>query len=179
MPAKARVLIVDASRESRDILRTLMKLHRETGDHKFLEPVPRAIKYYQSVRLPEGQLARFYELKTNKPLYMTRRGKAYSLTYDDSNLPSHYGWKTDSRIDVLEKAYKAAHRGDATPIKTVEQEDVRRIISAIDKQGRWISTFAGEPLVGDQKFRPGDRYISSAVLSENLELLSEYLLSIE
>ena len=42
---------------------------------------------------------------------MVRSGKKYSLTYDDSKLPKHYGWKIESRLDAIEQAYKAAIAG--------------------------------------------------------------------
>ena len=49
--------------------------------------------------LPNGQFARFYELKTNKPLYFT---KDYKLTYDDGDVPTHYSFKIGNRLDTIE-----------------------------------------------------------------------------
>ncbi|MEX0793688.1 MAG: hypothetical protein WD045_11160, partial [Pirellulaceae bacterium] len=46
-----------------------------------------------------------------------------------------------------------------------------------DERGRWIDTFKGEPLVGDQKFQSGDRYLSSETFSRNLETLAGYCMS--
>ena len=40
--------------------------------------------------LPDGRLARYYELGANRPLYVQRRGKVYSLTYDDSALSAGF-----------------------------------------------------------------------------------------
>jgi hypothetical protein len=54
---------------------------------------------------------------------------------------------------------------------------VREIIAALDDQGRWLSKFAGEPLTGQPKFMPGEQYLSSAVFSERLHSLSDYLRS--
>jgi hypothetical protein len=45
----------------------------------------------------------------------------------------------------------------------------RRIIRDLDQQGRWITTYAGERLVGQPKFQRGFRYISSDVFSRNVE----------
>jgi hypothetical protein len=116
---------------------------------------------------------------TNRPLYMTRRGDEYSLTYDDSNLPDHYGWKVDSRLDAIEAAYrtslssgKSAKR-EPSPVEL--RRDVQRIIAELDGEGRWISTFRGERLPGQPKFRPGDRYLHSGVFSQNVETLSAWL----
>ena len=91
--------------ESQDVLETLMQIYRTTGDKKYLEPIPRALAFLKKSLLADGRLARYYELKTNKPLYMTRRGDEYTLTYDDSKLPDHYGWKVDSRLEAIEREY--------------------------------------------------------------------------
>ena len=90
-----------ASRESQDVIQALMQIALVTRNDDYLKPIPRALKFLQQAKLPDGQLARYYELKSNKPLYMSRRGKTYSLTYDDSRLPSHYGWKCACRVDEL------------------------------------------------------------------------------
>ena len=41
----------------------------------------------------------------------------------------------------------------------------------------WVSTFGGERLVGQPKFALNSKYVSSALFAQNVELLSEYLLS--
>ena len=50
-----------------------------------------------------------------------------------------------------------------------------KIIADLDDQGRWISTYAGERLVGQPKFKPGFQYLDSAVFCRNVETLSAYL----
>lgn len=166
--------------ESQDALETLLKIARVTGDAKYLEPVPRALDYLKRSLLPDGRLARFYELRTNKPLYMTRNGKEYSLTYEDSELPAHYGWKVDSRLAAIEARYRALKggrddRADERQNEGDLERQVRRIVQELDDQGRWISRYAGERLVGQPKFTPGRLYLSSEVFSKNLETLSQYL----
>ena len=64
--------------ESQGVIQTLLDLYVETADQRFLKPIAPAIDYLQGSKLPDGQLARFYELRTNKPLYFTR---SYQLTY--------------------------------------------------------------------------------------------------
>jgi PelA/Pel-15E family pectate lyase len=164
--------------ESQDVLETLMKIYRATSDKKYLQPIPRALAFLKKSRLPDGRLARYYELKTNRPLYMTRRGDEYSLTYDDSNVPDHYGWKVDSRLDSIESAYQSI-KSNRPSKKDPTADDLRReartIIADLDSEGRWISTFTGERLYGQPKFKPGDRYINSAVFSSNMETLSAFL----
>jgi PelA/Pel-15E family pectate lyase len=151
--------------ESQDVMETLIRIARITGKQKYLDPVPRALEYLKKSLLPDGRVARYYELRTNKPLYMNAR---YELTYDDSDAPSHYGWKQQARLDHLEKLLKGV---EAEPPK----EDVRKILSSLDDQGRWISTYGGEGLVGQPKFATGFKFLSSAVFSRNLESLAAIL----
>jgi hypothetical protein len=79
--------------ESLGAMETLHDLYIATGDEKFLKPLAAAFAWYQRSALSDGQYARFYELQTNKPLYFVK--DSYELTYDDSNLPTHYGFKLD------------------------------------------------------------------------------------
>jgi PelA/Pel-15E family pectate lyase len=161
--------------ESQDVMTTLITIARHTGKKQYLEPLPRALAYFQKSLLPDGKIARYYEFKTNKPLYMDAR---YQLTYDDSSVPSHYGWKQPARFEEIAQAYQAARSGAdparARPAKELE-EDLRRIIRELDREGRWITVHAGKGLVGQPPFKPGFRYISSDVFSRNVETLSEYI----
>jgi PelA/Pel-15E family pectate lyase len=162
--------------ESQDAMRTLITIARYTGDKKYLEPIPRALAYFRKSLLPDGKVARFYELKTNKPLYMNAK---YELTYDDSAAPDHYGWKQPARFDQIERAYRDARDGVPAPDRRPTAKDlepqVRRIVRDLDDQGRWVSVYTGEPLTGQPKFAPQSRYLSSDVFSRNVGTLSEYV----
>lgn len=163
--------------ESQDVMEALITIARYMGKEKSLEPIPRALQYFRECLFPDGTVARYYEFKTNRPLYMDA---AYKLTCDDSAAPSHYGWKQPARFEQIETAYKAAKGGDApTPTRTARDlmEEVRRIIKGLDINGCWTSTYAGERLVGQPKFKRGFRYISSDTFSRNVETLSEYIAS--
>ncbi|TWT55594.1 Pectic acid lyase [Thalassoglobus neptunius] len=164
--------------ETQEAIETLLQIAKYTGDDRYLEPIPAALDYLDRSVLPDGQLARYYELKTNRPLYMKRSGGTYSLTYDSSNLPSHYGWKTSAKIDSLRQSYEQqrAHQLVAEPfdIESLESR-AEQIIKDLDRQGRWVTTASGERLVGQPKIRAGDQYISSEVFSVNLITLSTYL----
>jgi hypothetical protein len=157
-------------------METLIRIAEITGDKKYLEPIPKALAYYNKCLLPDGRIARYYEFKTNKPLYMDER---YQLTYDDSAAPSHYGWKQNARFDKIEKAYDAAKAGCAPAEETAKpqpkESTIRWIIDDLDDQGRWISTYGGERLVGQPKFAEGYKYISSEVFAKHVEMLSDYL----
>lgn len=104
--------------EARSVMRALLLLYRETGNRKYLEPLPRALAYYQRSILPETDkpseararacpgrtpcAARFYELRTNRPLYITKGTRVtaldqsaaivdgYELSYSDASVITHY-----------------------------------------------------------------------------------------
>jgi len=165
--------------ESQGILETLMLLSRETGDRKYLEPIPRAIAYLRRSILPSGQLARFYELETNRPLYFTR---AYQLTYGDEDLPTHYAFKVGQNVDKIEREYRrlaatepadlsGPQRNQPRPAK-VSEAQVERVLAAIDARGRWVES-------GRLKYHgddvPVDRIIDCRTFIQNLRVLSAYL----
>ncbi|MDA1312370.1 MAG: hypothetical protein O2968_03455 [Acidobacteria bacterium] len=124
--------------ESQGILKTLLLLYGETGKKKYLEPIPRALDYYEKSFLPPTDspskyrsracppasicMARFYELKTNKPLYITKgtrvnvEGRSaalvdgYKVSYSDESVITHYGVLT---------------RGDNFPAIRAEYERIK------------------------------------------------------
>lgn len=159
-----------AGRESQGAMEVLLRVHRLTGDAKYLAPIPPALAYLKRSLLPDGRLSRYYELRTNKPLYMT---DDYKLTFDDTNLPQHYGWKNDSRIAEIEESFNAAKAGKPATTPLADSDGVRQILRDLDAEGRWVSTYSDQRLVGNPKFKPGDRFLASEVFSRNLETLSE------
>jgi hypothetical protein len=155
-----------SGRESEDAVEALLAIHRFTADKKFLEPVPTALAWMKRSLLPDGQIARFYELQSNKPLYMT---KDYALTYDDSDVPTHYGWKAKSNLADLEAAFSAAKAGTPPkPQKPPGGDKVRGILKSLDNEGRWLTQKQLKDLPA------GQRVIASDIFVKNLELLSRY-----
>ena len=159
--------------ESQGVLRTLIRIAELTGDKKYLKPIPKALAYLKRSVLPEGKLARFYELESNRPLYMKRKGKVYSLTYDDSDLPSHYGFKVSHELDEIEAAYRDALAGEESGDKRDSlkalAERAGDAIAALDKHGRWLSKNPGK----NKEF--GERVISSPKFSNRFEAICDYL----
>ena len=126
--------------ESQAVMHTLLDLYEQTGKRKYLDPIPRALKYYRASLLPDGRLARFYELGTNKPLYFTR---TYELTYKDTDVPTHYAFKVGARLDEIENRYRALNakpwRAPSPPArKQPSPKEVRRIIDTLDERGAWV-----------------------------------------
>jgi hypothetical protein len=131
--------------ESQGALRTLLTLYRETGHRKYLEPIPRALDYLRRSRLPDERLARFYELRTNKPLYFTTD---YQLTYDDSDMPTHYAFKVPDATESIRRDYERLHSMTAEQLAALEKKQVRlssqmiaevkAVLAAQDARGRWV-----------------------------------------
>lgn len=170
-----------AGDESQEVLETLMDIHEATGDAKYLEPIPRALDYLRRSLLEDGRLARFYELKTNRPLYMFRRADVYTLTYEDGDLPGHYAWKIDSHLEAIERRYERLKSGgtrealdESSAARRLENQ-ARRILEVLDSKGRWIIRHEGARHVGQPEIDAGARLISSQVFSRNLERLSEFV----
>jgi PelA/Pel-15E family pectate lyase len=163
--------------EGQGAMRTLLRLYRETGDNKYLEPIPRALAYYRRSLLPDGRLARFYELGTNRPLYFTRK---YELTHEDDDLPTHYGFKLSSRLDEIAREYDRLRelspedlKRGAKPAKGGPGEArVKAILAAQDERGRWVE--AGR-LRSHGPDDPTRRVVESRTFIRNVELLSAYL----
>ncbi|MCS7237614.1 MAG: polysaccharide lyase [Thermoguttaceae bacterium] len=165
--------------ESQDVLRVLMLLYRRTGNKNFLEPIPRAIAYLRRSVLPDGRLARFYELKTNRPLYFTRD---YQLTYDEKDVPEHYGFKVSNNLDSIEREYRRLTEQAAAeetkekyllrPPSRSELANVRRIIDELDPEGRWLQSGRLEEGPRDLK-----QIITTTTFIRNVDILSRYLAS--
>jgi PelA/Pel-15E family pectate lyase len=167
--------------ESQGVLRTLLMLHRETGQRKYLEPVPRALAYLRRSRLADGRLARFYELRSNRPLYFT---KTYELTHDDGDMPTHYSFKVPDNTDAIAREYerikdlpddqllKLAASGSRPKLTGALESEARASIAAQDAQGRWVEDGR---LRSDGAKDPTTRIIRSATFIRHVEILSRYL----
>lgn len=164
-----------ASDETQEAISTLLTIAEVTGDNRYLTPIPAALRYLERSLLEDGRLARYYELRTNRPLYMVRDGGGYTPTFSDENLPSHYAWKVDSRVDELEERLNRVRRGENTENPAIDSEEVQHIIDELDGTGRWVSTYRDENLIGQPKMASGAKYLSSERFSHNISLLSKYL----
>jgi hypothetical protein len=170
--------------ESQGVLRTLLQLYSETGDKKYLEPIPRALDYFRRSRLPNGQLARFYELKTNKPLYFT---KQYELTHDDSDMPTHYAFKIGDGTESIQREYERLSKLDPAQLRgrqtdapsrrtSPPSEDLSRqtqsVIDALDDRGAWVENGRLSSQGPDNARR---QIIDCRTFIRNVGILSSYL----
>ncbi|GIW91427.1 MAG: polysaccharide lyase [Pirellulaceae bacterium] len=167
--------------ESQGVIRVLMRLYEETGDKRFLEPIPKALDYLARSTLPNGRLARFYELRTNRPLFFDRN---YQLTYDSSNVPTHYGFEVDSGVESLRREYERLVSLSAAQLEErrlarrrvrlsrPSDDSVRRVIRALDERGAWVEN-------GRLRYHGADdttqTIISSQTFIRNLDILARFL----
>lgn len=167
--------------ESQGVIRILLTLHRQTGDDKYLRPIGKALDYLERSELPNGQLARFYELKTNRPLYFT---KDYVLTYDDSDMPTHYGFKVTSRLSRLraeyEKALDAAPaRGSIwSPHRSAPERSAslrraaKKVIESMDHRGAWLESGRLKSQGSESREQ---KIITTKTFAQNLRTLSRFV----
>ena len=166
--------------ESQDVMEALMLLYDKTGEAKYLEPIPPALAYLRKSRLPGGRLARFYELGTNRPLYFKRTGKKYDLTYFSDDLPTHYGFIVESRLDEIEARYtQLINHGPAAreraPDRAELAQQVGAIIDGMDDRGAWIDK---RSMKGFRKASP-EGVIQSETFINNVKKLCQYVESFE
>lgn len=132
--------------ESQGIMKTLLLLYSETGKKKYLEPLPRALDYYEKSVLPEVDspskyraracpagsicMARFYELKTNRPLYITKGTRVnvtgrssellggYEVSYSDESVITHYGVLTrGNQLPAIRAEYERIKDADPATLR--------------------------------------------------------------
>ncbi|MCE5248681.1 pectate lyase [bacterium] len=136
----------------------LMDTYEITGDRRYLEPIPKALDWLDSAIMPDGSIGTFIEEGTNKPLAAMYEGDSGSydsikITYDLSKAMGGYGFvsKNFSTKRERERYGKLASAvwekpPDAPSLPTGEQAlkqaqamegNIRKIIDALDEQGRW------------------------------------------
>jgi len=132
--------------ESQSALRALLLLYRETGNRKYLEPIPRALAYYKRSMLPDTAtpsearrracpartpcVARFYELHTNRPLYITKGTRVtavgqsvtnvdgYELSYSDASVITHYAVLTSGAgFGAIEREFNAVQKSESASLR--------------------------------------------------------------
>ena len=170
--------------ESHGVMRTLLVLYRATGKKKYVEPLPRAMEYLRRSRLSDGRLARFYELKTNKPLYFTRGD--YKLTYSDADMPTHYAFKVSYGVESVAQEYERLRAMDPVELKRPKKASrpslsrglaarTRSVIDSLDEQGRWVE---GGQLRSDDQDDRTRRVIDCRTFISNVRTLSAYLTAV-
>jgi hypothetical protein len=151
-PAWARAFEPPAvcSNESGGVVRTLIDLYLETGDEKFLKPIPAFVAWLKRVQLAPNRWARLYELGTNKPLYGDRDGKIhYTLAEISEERQRGYAWEGSFGLPEVIAHYEAVrsqgreHYLAARKVREVgprpSSQEIARILSQQDAMGRWLT----------------------------------------
>jgi PelA/Pel-15E family pectate lyase len=157
--------------ESQSVMEILLVLYRETGEPKYLEPLSRALDYFERSVLPEVEhpsetrrrdcppgslcLARFYELESNRPLYITKGSRVrvpgqptnfldgYEVSYSDESVITHYSFAVPG--DRLPRIRRELER-----LRSEDPSNLRR-----PDRLRGLSPWAGGlPPVGAGPMRP-------------------------
>jgi hypothetical protein len=175
------------SNEAGGAMRLLVDLYIETGDEKYLGPLPRAIAWFKRSEISPGVWARMYEIGTNTPIYGDRDGKIkYRIEDLSPERQTGYSWKgaygipsvisfyeevkSAGRNAILEKrkadeAKAKTPAGKAARAKALEPR-VREVIAALDDQGRWLGR-GGRKATGPQ--------ITTTAFIMNLRTLADYV----
>ena len=166
--------------ESQAVIETLLRVYQVTGRKQYLDAVPRAVEYLRRSQLPDGRLARFYELQTNRPLYCT---KDYVLTYSDGDTPTHYVFKVTNRLDALAKTYQRMQALPASELRPKpyqapkssgrpSKSQVQRVIDSLDERGRWVEN---SRLRYQDPPRGTERIVECRTFISNCRILSSFL----
>ena len=136
--------------------------------------------------MPDGRLARFYELKKNKPLYFVR--DTYELTYSDGDMPTHYAFKVsgEQRIASIEAYLDRVRNKNRQVLREESLErwrgevdetdvtEVAEIVALLDDRGRWVEEGSMRPAERGQPRIPA-RVISCRTFNRNLRKLARYI----
>lgn len=179
-------------------LETLMDLYLYTGKDRYLEPIPDALVWLHSSRLPNGKWPRFIEIGTGRPLYYDR-GRIRVNSTDELSLERRMGYAYESDLTNLlqmtEKRFERItelsdsvdpqkHDRQLSRKEILEklealQKEVAEVISSQDDSGRWIVKSDRyrkrvPDRLWDGQYETRDR-ISSKLFNKNVEILCRYL----
>ncbi len=182
-----------SGRESQSAIWALLYLADFTKDKSYLEPIPRAVKYLRASLLPNGKLARFYELKTNRPIYFVRGagGKGFELSYEGNHASSNYGWEWDSELESIENVHAQLAMGEKVRFPPAESNrwhmppncgDVDSILADLSADGAWLEHAGDRGFIRDaqgRKVKPSGGVIHSDTFAKNVRVLACWLKSVK
>ncbi|MCB9782074.1 MAG: pectate lyase [Candidatus Omnitrophica bacterium] len=182
-------------------INALYRFYGMTGDRRFLRPIPDAIDWLESTKVPAEDSIngnthpQFVELGTNKALYAHREGKSmeegrYWVDYEAGNFPGHYGMQGKINIPQLRERYEEMsalspeeamdrykkEKDKGKPVVGTNAEEVQTILDSLNEKGAWIEDLS-MPDPTDWKYKPRTEFrgISVRTFAKNLRVLSAYL----
>lgn len=158
--------------ESGGVVRTLGRLYLETGEEKFLKPIPAFFAWLQRSQLSSNRWARLYELETNKPIYGDRDGAIhYTREEISAERQRGYSWQSDFDLPQTMAWYERMRRAGREKTRADEQRRnnpsrpsanaVNAVLNQQEASGRWANTNG----------------ISLRQFLGNMETLTDYLLA--
>jgi hypothetical protein len=137
--------------ESGGVVRTLGRLYLETGDEKYLQPLPAFFAWVQRSQLSSNRWARLYELETNKPIYGDRDGKIhYTLGEISAERQRGYAWQGSFDLPETIRWYERLRREGREKTRAAEKRRnaplrpsanaVAAILNRQDASGRWTNS---------------------------------------
>ncbi len=167
-----------ASSETAGSIQALLELYAATGEQRYFEAAQPAVRWLAKSRLSDDKWSRFYELGSNKPLYVDTD---YKVTYSDENLPGHYKLINPFGIKRVLSDYRKVSPHDGTPLDKTEtspvpkEAKVAKLLEALDEQGRWIDG----NMIASGAFVKRLTALASYIANEKGEKLPDYLGSIK
>lgn len=177
-----------SGRESQGVMWALLRLASETGDKKYLQPIPPAVRYLRRSLLPSGMLARFYEIGSNRPLYFRRGagGNGHELTYESEGAASNYGWVWEPELDHVQSVWHQVSRGEPVPslvasrapLPSPTDAEARLVLQAQNARGGWVETEGERAIMRDaqgRKTSPPGGVVHADTFIKNMDLLCRWL----
>ncbi|MEM7011171.1 MAG: nitrilase-related carbon-nitrogen hydrolase [Verrucomicrobiota bacterium] len=161
------------SLESLSAIESLIEIWLATGDEKYIATIPEAFEWFERSQIEDDVWARFYELETSKPLYC--KAETYEVTYDDSDLPTHYGFKVSGLKDDIADFRKM--------IETPRQQLLNKRAEKPESPKNWTSrsrslSGSARQAILSQTRNEGiwirDDMIDSALFARNLTRMAHY-----
>ena len=187
-------------------IRDLQTFYKITGNKKYLRGIPNAIEWLKNSYLPDNHKqndrvthATFYELGTNRPLYVHREGRSietgrYWVDYEPKNFPGHYGMQTSINVDAIKKEYERVNslsleeaiaeyqstKNRKPSVRNVDPKAVEKLIKDMDKRGAWIETLSIPDYI-DLVHNPRRTLegINTGTFIRNMRTLIDYLQNIK
>ena len=133
-----------------NVMNTLVEIFLKTGDKRYLSPIPDAIAWLEKSEIRPGVRARFYEIGTNRPIYVNNERQ---VVYDQVDLRPGYGWEGGYGSSAIANYRKMMRLGRIAYTKdrqytTLEEEQARfrtlerrveQVLARQEPEGYWIA----------------------------------------
>ncbi|MEM7599942.1 MAG: pectate lyase [Verrucomicrobiota bacterium] len=162
-----------SSVESYSAAETLLQIWQATGDEKYRGAALAGLEWIRKSQLPGGQWARFYELETNRPLYC--EADTYTLSYEDDNLPTHYGFKVDEGLG--RKVERLVERFQLTPEESRQKEAPPQWSSTWEKRAKGLRGKVRQAIesMEDEGYWLEDGKIDAGLFVKHVGVMTDYL----